>query len=69
LAALEGQVKIERAWNPQTQRVGDDSIMEPAMIPKIMPKTKRLANETRLWLQITTVSDLAAVNGREIPME
>ena len=64
------QVWVEHAWRPQRQRQYDRALQEDfANDDEITPKMKRLANEFRMWLRVTWLSELATINGREIPIE
>ena len=70
LRALDGQLAVEKAWQPSLQRVGDDSIMEPIAASKTIKRIERkLANECRLWLRVPCLSDLTTANGVGIPFE
>jgi hypothetical protein len=61
---------IEDAWAPAKQRQYDQAIQEEfASDGMITPLEKRLANEFRLWMRVTYVSELADISGREIPYD
>ena len=64
------QVWVENAWRPQRQRQYDRALQEDfAQDDEITPKMERLANEFRMWLGVTWLSELATIDGREIPIE
>jgi hypothetical protein len=61
---------IEDAWVPAKQRQYDQAIQEEfAGDDMITPLEKRLANEFRLWLQVTHISKLADIAGKEVSIE
>ena len=64
------QVWIEDAWRPRKQRQYDRALQEDfANDEEITPKMERLANEFRMWMRVTWLSELATIDGREIPIE
>jgi hypothetical protein len=70
LDLYNASVWAEDAWRPQKQRQYDEAILEEFTKEEtIKPTGRRLANEFRLWLRVTWISDLADVNGKEIPIE
>jgi hypothetical protein len=63
-------VWIEKIWRPKKQRQFDTGIMETfAAAPDITPLTRELANEVRMWMGVTCMSELADISGRVIPIE
>ena len=63
-------VWVEDAWRPAKQRQYDQAILEEfTKEEEINPTERRLAIEFRLWLGVTWISELADINGREIPIE
>ena len=70
LRALDGQLAVEKAWQPTLQRVGNGSMMEPITASKTIRRIERkLANECRMWLRVLCLSDLTTANGIGIPWE
>jgi hypothetical protein len=63
-------VWIEKAWRPQKQRQHDQAIMDAFNADSdITPLTMILANEFRMWMRVTYVSELANLEGTAIPFE
>ena len=70
LRALDGQLAVEKAWQPNLQQVGEDSIMEPIPARKTIRRIEcKLANECWMWLRVPCLSDLTAANDIGIPQE
>jgi len=70
LDLFQMQVWTEHTWRPQRQRQYDRALQEDfATDDEITPKMERLANEFRMWLRVTWLSELATIDGREIPIE
>jgi len=70
LSRLDGQIAVKAALKMELQRVNDDSIMERGTDPKAgtKPKTRLMANEARIWMGVTSISDLANVDGTAIEL-
>lgn len=61
---------IEDAWKGEKQCQGDMSIMEEfAKDDQITTRMLTLANEFRIWMRAIFISDIATIDGQEIPYE
>jgi hypothetical protein len=70
MAMYEASAWVEDAWIPAKQRQYDQAIQEEfAGEDIITPLEKRLANEFRLWLRVTHISELADIAGKDVPIE
>ena len=70
LRMLRGRLEVEDAWSPKIQRVDDEAIMELiAFSGDLTLKEKTLANECRLYIGVTCISELATDGGTHIPFE
>ena len=70
LRILKGRLEVEDAWAPKSQRVHDESIMELISFNgEIKLKERELANECRIWMGVTCISELANEGGTYIPLE
>jgi hypothetical protein len=70
LNAINAGLWIEQIWRPQKQRQHDVGIMEEfAKDSTLTPLTKELANELRMWMRVTSIAELAAPDGKRIPIE
>ena len=68
LHALDGHIDIEDAWYPFLQRINDGSIMENFTACTCVTTLElERTNETRTWLHVIRISDLADIRGRRIP--
>ena len=72
LRLLDGSIWIEDIWTPALQREGDQSIMEAFLhvtAKGATPRKLEMANLCQMWMKVITVSELATVEGRQIPAE
>jgi hypothetical protein len=70
LRNINAGVWIEKAWRPQKQHQHDQACIDAFNAdPGITLLTMILANEFRMWLRVTYVSELANPEGRIIPFE
>jgi hypothetical protein len=59
-------VDVECHWTPQLMRENDTFIMEEIMKNNLTPKQMKLINLCRLYLQVLTIADIAAADGKSL---
>jgi hypothetical protein len=67
LSTINGQIELDRLYIPALQRHGDEHIMDKVVDSGAFSTTQlQQINRCRLYLDVSTVSDLKTANGKFI---
>jgi len=64
--AIEGKIVLENPWTIPTLRQYDTHIMDEFLQANISPKDLQTLNNCRMYLQVTTLAEIATHDGTQI---